>query len=123
MDGCVLRVGTVTAVDAKKLCARVRFDDLRDIENQPMISDWLQVLQRPGTQLDITVDGGHDHNITVNDTYSGGGSGSVDAAPDHSHIESVTSTWMPRVNDQVLVLYEGVSNGRGFILGGVRPWR
>lgn len=123
MGGCVLRLGTVTVVDAARYVARVRFDDQRDIDGQPMISDWLQVLQRPGTGLDITEDGGHSHDIAVTDSYSGGGSGTIDEVPDHDHPESVTTTWMPKVNDQVLAIYEGVANGRGYILGGVIPWR
>lgn len=110
MGGCVLRLGTVTAVDGKKYIARARFDDLRSREGEPMISDWLQVVQRPGTALDIAPDGEHSR-----------GSGDMVAA--HSHKGSVSDMWMPKVNDQVLVLFEGVRNGRGFILGGVIPWR
>lgn len=88
-----------------------------------MISDWLQVVQRVGTGLDIAEDGGHSHAVTVKDTYTGGGSGAAEAAPDHDHAKSVTTTWMPKINDQVLVLYEGVDNGRGYIVGEVRRWR
>lgn len=119
MGGCELRVGTVTAADARKMSARVRFDDLRDREGSPMISDWLQVVQRPGTGLSITEDGAHGHAVTV----TGGGSGRSDAAPNHDHPKSVTTLWMPKVNDQVLVLYEGVSNARGYIVGGVMAWQ
>lgn len=118
MDGCVLRVGTVTAVDEKRYAARVRFDDLRDRDGNPMISDWLQVVQRPGTGLNITEDGGHSHSITVSV-----GSASADTAEDHAHAGSVTDTWTPKVNDQVMALYEGVANGRGYIVGEVIPWR
>lgn len=103
MTGGTLRVGTVTAVDKARWRARVRFDDRRDREGRPMISDWLQVVQRRETELYIEPDGGeasHDH---LPGSYAGG--------------------WMPKVNDQVLVLYEDVANGRGYILGGVTPWQ
>ncbi len=101
--GCGLRVGTVTAVDAGKWSARVRFDDRLDADGHPMISDWLQVVQRLGTQL-------HIEQFTEQ--------------PRHNHMPgSYAAGWMPAVNDQVLVLYDGVANGRGYILGGVIPWR
>lgn len=77
--GCALRVGTVTAVDTARRAVRVRFDDRRDSEDRPLISDWLQVVRR--------------------------------------------GDWLPKVNDQALVLYEGVENGRGYLLGGVTAWR
>lgn len=35
----------------------------------------------------------------------------------------LTGAELPRVNDQVLVLYEPIRDGRGFILGGIQPWR
>lgn len=123
MGGCELRIGTVTALDSEKLSVRVRFDDLRDSEGRFMISDWLQVVQRTGTKLDIKPDGEHTHAVTVSDSYTGGGSGSAAEAADHDHQESLTGMWMPKVNDQVLVLYEGVNNGRGYIMGEVMAWR
>ncbi len=117
MDGCEARVGTVTAVDAGRLAARARFDDLRDREGRPMISDWLQVVQRTGAGLHIAEDGGHSHAIAVSE-----GTASASDAPDHDHPESTTGLWMPKVNNQVLVLYEGGANGRGYIVGEVRAW-
>lgn len=111
MRGCELRVGTVTAIDAKRYTARVRFDDRRDMTGLPLISDWLQVVQRPGTALNIKPDGAH----------SQGAAGAQ--VEDHSHEESVSALWMPKINDQVLTIYEGVANGRGYIVGGVMTWR
>lgn len=35
----------------------------------------------------------------------------------------VTGGELPKVNEQVLVLYEPIRDGRGFILGGIQPWR
>lgn len=112
MSGCVLKVGTVTAVDTGKLIARARFDEMRDKDCNPMISDWLQVVQRTGTELDIAPDGKHSR-----------GGASEALVPDHRHPKSMGGVWMPKVNDQVLVLFDGVANGRGYILGGVIPWR
>jgi phage baseplate assembly protein gpV len=31
--------------------------------------------------------------------------------------------WMPKVNDQVLCLYEPIRDGRGFVLGEVTAWQ
>ena len=36
----------------------------------------------------------------------------------HKH-DLIIKPWMPKVNDQVLVLYLPVFNGDGFILGGI----
>lgn len=105
----LVQIGTVTAVNTSKKQARVKFQD------KDMISGWLTVLQRPGTNLNIKPDGEHTHTIT--DTYSGGGSASTE--PDHNHEGSVTTSYMPKVNDTVLVLYLPVSNSDGFILGGL----
>ncbi|NCE63017.1 hypothetical protein D1159_00120 [Pseudoflavonifractor sp. 524-17] len=35
----------------------------------------------------------------------------------------MTGSYMPKVNDRVLVLYFPVFNGDGVILGGVNPWK
>lgn len=105
--------GCVSAVDAKKRRVRVKFQET------DMVSGWLQVLQHGGMGLDITEDGGHGHEVTVTDTYTGGGSGEAKAVPDHDHGKSVTTTWMPKVNDQVVVLYLPVADGDGYVLGGL----
>lgn len=34
----------------------------------------------------------------------------------------ITGTYMPKVNDRVLVLYFPVFNGDGVVLGGIQPW-
>ena len=51
-----------------------------------------------------------------NKTVSGG-SGDASFAS-HKH-DLIIKPWMPKVNDQVLVLYLPVFNGDGFILGGI----
>lgn len=79
-------------------------------------SGWLFVLQHSGAGLDIKPDGGHTHTIT--DTYTGGGSASVE--PDHVHGGGSTVTvWLPKINELVLVLYLPVFGGDGFVLGGL----
>ena len=79
-------------------------------------SGWLFVLQHSGAGLDIKPDGGHTHEIT--DTYTGGGSASVE--PDHKHSGGSTVTvWLPKINELVLVLYLPVFGGDGFVLGSV----
>jgi hypothetical protein len=101
----IVRVGVVSAVDAEKRRARVYFDALG------ITSGWLFVLQRHGSVVTAANDGGHSH------TVSGGGTAS--AVPAHAHAGSVVTTWMPGVNDIVLVLYIPIHNGDGFILGGI----
>lgn len=109
----MVQIGFVSAVDAKKRLARVKFP------GTDMVSGWLYVLQHGGMGLSIVEAGGHGHDVTVNDTYTGGGSGSAKAVPDHTHAESTTTTWMPKVNDLVVVLYLPVADGDGFVLGGL----
>ena len=101
--------GTVTDVDIPKRKARVKFQDTG------YTSGWLYVLQHYGGGIYIEPDGEHTHNIS--DTYSGGGSASVE--PHHDHTGSFRTYWMPKVNDSVVVLYLPVRDGDGFILGGI----
>lgn len=104
----LVRIGTVSAVDASKRVARVIYQD------KGMTSGWLNVLQHNGAGVAVEEDGDHTHTIT--DTYSGGGSAST--AGKHSHAAAVTY-WMPKVNDQVIVVYLPVFNADGFILGAI----
>lgn len=109
----LVQIGYVSAVDPVKKKARVRFPDTG------ITSGWLYILQHGGTGLSIVKDGGHTHGITVNDTYTGGGSGTIEAVPDHKHTGSTTTSWLPKVNEKVVVLYLPVADGDGFILGGI----
>lgn len=118
MDGCYLRVGVVVNTDPEGLRARVRYDAMRDAEGLPLISDWLQVVQRSGGALALAQDGAHSHKVTV-----GEGQVTTTQEPDHSHPGSVTGAWMPEIGEQVLALYDGAANGMGYVLGGVRAWR
>lgn len=109
----LVQIGHVSAVDPRKKKARVQFPDTG------ITSGWLYVLQHGGMGLSIAEDGGHSHGITVSDTYTGGGSGSIEAIEDHRHPGSTTTAWLPKVNDRVVVLYLPIADGDGFILGGI----
>ena len=98
----LVRIGTVSSIDPIKRTARVLYKD-KDI-----VSGSLVVLQHPKADVYIKPDGKHSHSLT------GGGTTEIDG--EHDHVASVTS-WMPKVNDTVLVLYLPVFNGDGFILG------
>lgn len=106
----IVQTGTVSAVDTSKRMARVI------LKETGHTSGWLKVLQHYGANFYIEPDAEHTHKIT--DTYSGGGSAST--FPSHDHLPgSYLTWWMPKVNDEVLVLYLPVFNGDGFILGGI----
>ena len=94
----IVRVGTVTAVDSGRRLAQVYFRDL------DLPSGWLPVL--------ITRD------IATQTEYEAGGEG-MEAFARHKHDLSI-APWMPKVNDQVLCLYEPIRAGRGFVLGGIQ---
>lgn len=103
----MIQIGTVTALDATHKKARVKHQDTG------ITSDWLYVVQHPGMTIAVDPDGKHTHSIT--DTYSGGGSASE--VPDHDHKGTVSVSWMPKINDTVLVIYLPVFNSDGFIVG------
>ena len=100
----LVRVGTVMSIDGKR--CRVKLD-------ADMTSGWLYVLQHPGAGVTVKPDGEHTHRIR--DTYSGGGT--ADSEPNHNHQGTVTGSWMPKINDTVLVLYIPVEQGDGFVIG------
>lgn len=105
----LVRIGTVSAVDAAGKKVRVIFKDRGGIT-----SGWLYVLQHHGASVYVKKNGNHTHDIK--DSLSGTGSASV--AGEHDHISSVTD-WMPEINDQVVVLYLPIFNGDGFVLGAI----
>lgn len=57
-----------------------------------ILSGWLYVPQRRGAGVSVSTADGHSHTAQ-------------------------TGAWMPKVNDNVLVLYLPVQDGDGFILG------
>ena len=83
----MVRIGIVSAVDSSQKAARVYFPDMDE-----MASDWLPVLQRHGEKLSTNTVQSHSHSGTV-------------------------SSFLPKVNDTVLVLYVYGFNTDGFILG------
>lgn len=105
----IIQVGVVT--DIKDLTARVKFPDTG------LTSDFLHVLQRRDELVAVTVKtaGTHSHTITPSE-----GSASCSDAGNHTHEASgKVVSWMPKVNDTVLVVFLPIFNSDGFILGGV----
>lgn len=102
-----VRLGIVMATDNEKRLARVKFTDVE------MISDWLPVLMNQ--PYIPSYDG------VQRTEYKEGGS---DFALFERHYHELTILpWMPKVNDQVLVIYLPAKDADGFILGGVKPWQ
>jgi hypothetical protein len=108
-----VRVGTVTDVNNDKLIARVLFEDRLDGSGQPMTSDWLPVVYHPPFIPD--------YDVPQRTEYEAGGSGDAEFQS-HKH-DLIIKPWMPVVNEQVLCLYDGLFNGQGYVIGGVKPWR
>ena len=103
----MVRVGVVTAVDNVKRLAQVYFEDMK------LPSGWIPVL--------INRDFTPDYDVPQRTEYKGGGSGDP-AYEEHAHPLAI-KPWMPKVNEQVLCLYEPIRDGRGFVLGGIQPWQ
>ncbi len=103
----IVRIGIVTNVDNDKRLARVQFKDMK------LPSDWLPVL--------INRDFISGYDVPQRTEFEAGGSGYA-AYASHKHDLNI-KPWMPKVNEQVLVLYEPVRDGRGFIMGGIQPWQ
>lgn len=104
----LVRVGTVMNRDVKKRLARVKFEDF-----DGMISDWLPVL--------ITRDFIPDYEGLQRTEYAAGGSGAA-AYANHKH-DLIIRPWMPKLNEQVLVLYVPLQDADGIVLGGIQTWR
>lgn len=97
----LVRIGTVISIDAGRKKARVN----------NMVSGWLFIIQRSGADVSVTPDGRHTH--TISDTFTGKGSASTET--NHNHQNTTVTSWMPKVNDTVLVLYLPVFNADGFL--------
>ncbi len=94
----LIRVGKVSVIDAANHRARVFYPSRSN-----MVSDWLPVLQFPG--LTTNYSGGHKHTCPDGETNSAGS---------HNH---TSSSWMPKVNDKVLVIMDPGFNAPGYIAG------
>ena len=103
----MVRVGIVTAVNNEKRLAQVYFQDM------DLPSGWIPVL--------INRDFIQSYDGPQQTEEEAGGSGEA-AFASHTH-KVVVKPWMPKVNDQVLCLYEPIRDGRGFVLGGIQPWQ
>lgn len=96
-ENSMIRVGKVSSVDEKNLKARVYYPAMSN-----MVSDWLPVLQHPHIKTDYA--GGHKHKEPEETDYAGS----------HTHAQL---SWMPKVNDKVLVIMEYGFNSNGYIAG------
>ena len=87
--------------------ARVYFPD------DKLTSDWIPVL--------INRDFIPDYKGQQRTENRAGGSGEA-AFAGHNH-DLTVKPYMPKVNEQVVCLFEPLRNGRGVVLGGVQAWR
>ncbi len=94
MDNGLLRIGTVMAVKADERKVQVFFQD------EKFLSDWLKVIKNPPLVC------------TEESSYSS----SNPSLPNHSH-KVTTQSWLPKVNETVLCIYDSVFNGDGYVLG------
>ena len=96
-ENSLIRVGKVCNVNKDNKTARVYYPSMSN-----MVSDWLPVLQFPGITTDSA--GGHKHTEPEETNYAGS----------HTHKEM---SWMPTVNQKVLVIMEYGFNSGGYIAG------
>ena len=82
------------------------------MDSEKILSRLVQI----GTVSDVD-NGKRRARVILKETGHTGGSGDASFAS-HKH-DLIIKPWMPKVNDQVLVLYLPVFNGDGFILGGI----
>ncbi len=99
----MIQVGTVSSVD--KPGRRVRCI-LRETGHT---SGWLYVLKSSPLIPD--------ENLPQHTESQSGGDGEALFA-NHFH-ELKVNPWMPKVNDQVLIVYLPVDDGDGFVIGGI----
>lgn len=109
----LVRVGTVTDRQMGKRLVRVWFAD------DAMSSGWLPVI----ISQDVTPE--HDYDdpqwTEFETEWKPDRAGEKDYV-DHKH-KIKRKPYMPKVGDQVLVVYIPVWNADGFVIGGIMPWR
>ena len=109
----MVRIGNVTAVDNVKRLAQVYFQDMA------LPSGWIPVL--------INRDVIHYYPYDVPQWTEFETEWKPDRVGDKDYVDHrhklIIKPWMPKVNDQVLCLYEPIRDGRGFVLGGIKPWQ
>ena len=97
MDNGV-RVGLVTAVDKDKRIARVVFMGSKIPSDWLALLDNLPIIPDQDVPQETEEKNGHKHELKI-------------------------KSWLPKVNDQVLVLCLPDSSAGGFILGRVQAWQ
>jgi hypothetical protein len=105
----IVRIGTVSSVDAENRTARVAFADKPDAQGKPLISGPLKVLQNPPFIPGKSV---------AQETQPRGGGNGDSAFESHTH-GVVISPWLPGIGQFVLCLYLPNGESDGFILGGI----
>lgn len=110
-----IRLGIVTDVDNEKRLARVKFPgmELQDT------SGWLPVLINRDVIHYYPYDA---PQWTEYDTECKEPRTGEKEYAEHRH-KIVIKPYLPKVDDQVLVIYYPVFNADGFILGGIQPWQ
>ena len=118
-SGQMIRIGTVTDVNADKTKARVKFT------SQGITSDWLYVAQFPewgniSSEM-YSEYATHRHNMDkwgdVLDSLSGNLQGGP-TEPDGSHHHRIRHIqWFPRVNDKAICIFPSGSDSHGYIVG------
>ena len=102
----IVRVGTVSSVDAGNRTARVEFTDKGP---EPFVSGPLTVLNNapfiPAQN-------------TAQETQARGGGSGYALFESHTH-EVIISPWLPSVGDFVLCLFAPNGGGDGFVIGGI----
>ena len=100
----IIRKGTVTNVNNDEHTARVKYEDLG------YTSAWLKVIGH--APYFISYDG-------EQRTEDEGPAGTEWALFERHHHTITVLQWMPRIGDVVIVAYEPVENGDGYVLGGL----
>lgn len=112
LDGLV-RVGTVTDRQMDKRLVRVWFND----DNLP--SGWMPVIISQDVTPDYEYD---DPQWTEFDTEDKVPQAGETKYVPHKH-KIKRKPYMPKVGDQVLVVYLPIWNADGFVIGGIQKWR
>jgi len=110
-----VRLGIVTDVNEEKRLARVKFPGMALQDT----SGWLPVLINRDVIHYYPYD---DPQWTEFETEDREPRAGEKEYADHRH-KVIIKPYLPKVGDQVLVLYDPTFNADGFVLGGIQPWR
>lgn len=109
----LVRLGTVTDRKLDRRLVRVWFED------DAMSSGWLPVIISQDVTPDYEYDGHQWTDFESEDKEPQ--AGETRYVP-HRH-KIIRKPYMPKIGDQVLVIYLPVFNADGFVIGGIKPWR